>query len=112
MPRTVSDSPNLRSAGSWARAAAGAMMALAFAGCAPLACRPSTIVVAHKEERSRVDMVSTGLFETTGAGRMEEVKRPAIVREYWVQSREGAWYPLPPDRFERAQVDRPLELCR
>jgi hypothetical protein len=85
---------------------------VALGGCAAVTCRPSIIEVARKEERSRVENVSRGLYRTTETGRLEPVPAPEIVRDYWVQSRAGDWYRVPADRFQAAEVGGSIEVCR
>jgi hypothetical protein len=80
--------------------------------CAALSCRPIPVEVARKEARARVENRSQGLYRTTETGRLEPVVNPEIVREYWVQSREGDWYRVPADRFEAVQVGQRIEVCR
>jgi hypothetical protein len=93
------------------RIAAGALgLAFVLTGCAGLPCRPTSITVAKKEERSRLDTVPGGY--TSETGRLEERRRPEIVREYWVQDATGAWYRVSLEQYRAAEVDRPLELCQ
>jgi hypothetical protein len=66
--------------------------------------------VAKKEERSRLGTVPGGF--TSETGRLEERRRPEIVREYWVQDTTGAWYRVSLEQYRAAEVDRPLELCQ
>jgi hypothetical protein len=89
----------------------GAAFALAVGGCVQLACRPASILVAKKEERGRLDVGGGGLLRTTETGRVEEVQKPVVVREYWVLSKEGAWYRVSAEQFKVAEPDRPLEVC-
>ena len=91
--------------------AAGALLVLLAAACAAFTCRPLSLTVAEKEERSRLDMVPRGM-QTTGSGRLEVLRTPEIVRDYWVRAEDGTWYPVPLDKFQAAEVGRPLELCR
>lgn len=94
-----------------ARVAAGALaLAFVLTGCAGLQCRPTSITVAKKEERSRLGTVPGGF--TSETGRLEERRRPEIVREYWVQDTTGAWYRVSLEQYRAAEVDRPLELCQ
>jgi len=81
-------------------------------GCAALSCQPATIEVARKDARARVSTQSHGLYRTTETGRLEPVVRPEIVREYWVESRDGEWYRVPQDRFEAAEIGGSIEVCR
>jgi hypothetical protein len=81
------------------------------ASCSLPACRPLTIVVARKEERARLESVPNGI-RTTDAGRLEEGRRTEIIRDYWVQAPDGAWYPVTMARYRTVEVGQPLELCR
>ena len=67
--------------------------------------------MAAKEERARLDMVPRGI-QTTEAGRLEDLRAPEIVRDYWVRADDGTWYRVSLDKFRAAEVGRPLELCR
>ena len=67
--------------------------------------------MAAKEERARLDMVPRGV-ETTGTGRLDVLRAPEIVRDYWVRAEDGTWYRVSLDKFRAAEVGRPLELCR
>ena len=87
------------------------LLALALGGCATFVCEPLTVVVAKKEERTRVDVVPRGI-RTTESGRVEEIETFQVVREYWIQARDGAWHRVSADQFKTAGVDRPLEICR
>jgi hypothetical protein len=93
-------------------AAWGLLVALGSTGCAALACRPVTVVVAQKEERAHIGNLSQGLYRTTETGRLEPVLAPGVVREFWVRSAVGDWYRVTPEQFHAAEVDRPLEVCR
>lgn len=92
-------------------AAAGVGLVLLAAACASFACRPLSVTVAEKEERARLDMVPRGV-QTTEAGRLDVLRTPEIVRDYWVRAEDGTWYPVSFDRFRAAEIGRPLELCR
>jgi len=88
-----------------------ALLVLALAGCATLACRPVTVTVANKRESARFETVP-GAMRTTETGRLEEdVSQSRTVREYWVQSREGTWYRASAEQFRAAAIGRELELC-
>lgn len=90
---------------------AGALLLLLAASCSMPACRPLTIVVAHKEERARLESLPHGI-RTTDTGRLEEGRRTEIVRDYWVRAPDGTWYPVTMDRYRAVEVGQPLELCR
>jgi hypothetical protein len=89
--------------------AAGAL-GLALSGCAGLSCQQTSITVAKKEERGRVETVPRGY--TTETGRLEELRRPEIVRDYWVQDATGTWHRVSLEQYRAAEVGRFLELCR
>jgi hypothetical protein len=76
-----------------------------------MACRPVTVIVAKKEEKARLES-SSGQIRTTETGRIEEAVQPTVVREYWVQAREGTWYRVSADKFRAAEVGQALEVCR
>jgi hypothetical protein len=82
-----------------------------LAGCASWTCRPSTIEVAKKDERATLETKS-GVLRTTESGRVEEVIKPRVVREYWVQATDGEWYRVPEATYRNAQIGRTLEVCR
>lgn len=88
------------------------LLVLAFAGCSTFACQPSTVTVANKRETARLQTVP-GAMRTTETGRIEEdVRQSQIARDYWVQGREGTWYPVSADQFRAAQIGRELEICK
>jgi hypothetical protein len=91
------------------RIAAGAL-GLTLYGCAGLSCQPTSITVAKKDERGRVETVPRGY--TTETGRLEELRRPEIVRDYWVQDVTGTWHRVSLEQYRAAEIGRPLELCR
>jgi len=84
---------------------------LLAAACASVTCRPLSITVAEKQEYARLEMVPRGM-ETTGSGRLEVQRSPEIVREYWVRAEDGTRYRVPLEKFQEAEVGRPLEICR
>src|SRR5262245_44894806 len=84
------------------------LLALAREGCASLECRPATIVVARKEERTRVDD-SVRAVRTDSLGRLEGVRSYEVVPEYWVYAQDGSSYRVPRDRFLAAEPGQPLE---
>ena len=86
-------------------------LVLLAAACASFVCRPLSVTVAEKEERAGLDMVPRGV-ETTATGRLEVLRAPEIVRDYWVRAEDGTWYRVSLDKFRAAEVGRPLELCR
>ena len=92
-------------------AVAGVCLVLLAAACTSFVCRPLRVTVAEKEERARLDTVSRGV-ETTATGRLEVLRAPEIVRDYWVRAGDGTWYRVSLDKFRAAEVGRPLELCQ
>ena len=92
-------------------AVAGVCLVLLAAACASFVCRPLSVTVADKEERAGLDMVPRGV-ETTATGRLDVLRAPEIVRDYWVRAGDGTWYRVSLDKFRAAEVGRPLELCR
>ena len=95
-------------AGGWL---AYALLLMVAASCSMPACRPLTIVVAEKEERSRLERVPSGI-RTTETGQIEEGRRTEVVRAYWVRAQDGTWYPVPIERYRATEIGQPLELCR
>jgi hypothetical protein len=86
-------------------------LVLLAAACASFTCRPLSVTVAQKEERARLDMVPRGV-ETTATGRLDVLRAPEIVRDYWVRTEDGTWYRVSLDKFRAAEVGRPLDICR
>lgn len=86
-------------------------MALALGGCATGACHPVTVVVADKEERSRLEMMPRG-FRTGATGQLEELREPVTVREYWVRSEQGAWLRVSADQYRLAEKGQPSTVCQ
>jgi len=63
-----------------------------------------------KEERARVDTKSVGF--TSETGRLEEIRRPEIVRDYWVLDAGGSWQRVSLAEYQAAEVGRALAVCR
>ena len=105
--------PGLPKSGPWrgiaTRIAAGTL-GLVLSGCASLSCEQTSVTVAKKEERGRLETVPRGY--TSETGRLEELRRPEIVRDYWIQDATGAWYRVSLEQYRAAEVGRPLGLCR
>lgn len=91
------------------RIAAGAL-GLALSGCAGLSCQGTSVTVARKEERGRLETIPRGY--TTETGRLEELRRPEIVRDYWIQDTTGAWHRVSLEQYRASEVGRPFEVCR
>ena len=86
------------------------VLVLALSGCAGLSCQPASITVAKKEERTRLETVPHGY--TTETGRLEELRRPEIVRDYWVQDADGTWHRVALEQYRAIEVGQVLEICR
>lgn len=86
------------------------LLAFAIAGCAAVACRLETIVVARKDQTVRLE-TGPGPLRTTETGRLAEEVRPRLVREYWVQGDQGTWYQVTAEEFGGAEAGRALEMC-
>jgi len=97
--------------GRCARGAAWSALAGFVAACSLLTCSPERVIVAQKEERASLEMVSHGTF-TSETGRLKEARVPEVVREYWVRGQDGTWYPVSADRFRAVEVGGSMELCR
>ena len=95
----------------WVPGTACSVLASLLAACSVLTCEPVPVIVAQKEERSRLEMVSRGVG-TSATGRVEEVRVPEVVREYWVRAQDGTWYRVSPDRFRAVDVGSSVDLCR
>jgi len=91
--------------------AACVALASLVAACSLPTCEPVPVTVAQKEERSHMAMVSRGLG-TSPTGRVEELRAPEVVHEYWVRAQDGQWYRVSEDRFRAVEVGGTLELCR
>lgn len=88
---------------------AWSLLVVAFSGCASLSCRPTPVTIVKKEERSRLETVPRGFSSETG--RFEELRRPEIVRDYWVQDSEGGWHRVSFETYREASVGQRVELC-
>ena len=91
--------------------AAGGLLAALLTACGTVTCQPLPVTVAQKEERSRLEMVPTGGFSSS-TGRLEEVRVPKAVRDYWVRGQDGTWYPISLERYRAVEVGDTVELCR
>lgn len=91
--------------------AAGGVLVTLVAACGSLTCQPVPVTVAQKDERARLEMVFHGMF-TSETGRLQEVRVPEVVREYWVRAPEGTWYRVSADQFRAVEVGGTVELCR
>jgi hypothetical protein len=81
-----------------------------FAGCASVACRPVTVVVERREERSRLESEFRGLH-TDGAGRVAETRQDRIVHEWWVRDTEGRWHRVDEGTYREAEPGREIGVC-
>ena len=87
------------------------VLALLVSGCAALSCQQASITVAKKEERARVDATPRGY--TSETGRLEEIRRPEIVRDYWVLDADNnTWHRVSFEQYRVAEVGQVLQLCR
>jgi len=84
-------------------------LALTMGGCASIACQPTAIVVAKKEERARPE-TPLGV-RTTETGRIEAPPM-VIVRDYWVQADDGSWHRVSAEQYKAVEVGGRLEVCR
>ena len=80
-------------------------------GCAGVACTPTPIVVAEKDERPRLQSEPRGL-RTDELGRVKEQRREVTVSEYWVRDRDGRWYRVAESSWRGVQPGQSLEVCR
>ena len=86
--------------------------ALSLGACATGApCSPVSIVVAAKEERTRMRMEPGGL-RTTETGYVREVYREVFVREYWLKDAQGHRDQVSEAAWRAAELGRPAEVCR
>jgi hypothetical protein len=92
------------------RAVCGVLGSL-VAGCSAVTCQPAPVTVAQKEERSHMEMVSKGLG-TSPTGRVEELRVPEVVREYWVRAPDGTWHRVSADQYRGVEVGGSVEVCR
>ncbi len=90
---------------------AGGVLATLVVACGSMTCQPVAVTVAQKDEQARLEMVFRGRF-TSEMGRLQEVRVPEVVREYWVRAPEGTWYHVSADQFRAVEVGGIVELCR
>jgi len=83
---------------------------LMLQGCAGAPCHPVSITVAKKEDRARLEAVPRGYTSETGG--LQEIRKPEVVRDYWVQDASGTWYRVTLEQYQKAQVGQNLELCQ
>jgi len=86
------------------------LSAWGISGCAGLACRPTSVTVAAKDERSRLE-ARPGLPRTTANQGMAEEVVPTLVREFWVQSDGGQWYRISEQQYRTVDVGQTIEVC-
>ncbi len=90
------------------RALVLALLAACSVGCA---CRPATVVVAEREERTRLDREFRGV-RTDETGRVGEVRRDRLVHEWWVRDTEGRWHPVDEPTYRAAEPGGTVGVCR
>ena len=89
-----------------------ALMALGLGACATApTCTPVEIVVAAKEQRTRLRTEPGGL-QTSQTGQVREIQRETFVREYWLKDAQGRWDQVTETAWKAAEVGRPAEVCR
>jgi hypothetical protein len=112
--REMREVSSVRRGGRHLRARIGtwivSVLILALSGCAGLSCQEASITVAKKEERARLETVPDGY--TSETGRLEELRRPEIVREYWVLDADGTWHRVSLEQYRATEVGQVLEICR
>ena len=82
-----------------------------LAGCAELACTPTSIEVASKDERTRMVSEFRGVTNDE-IGRATEIRKEKLVPEYWVADRQGRSYRVSGAQWRAAEVGQPLTVCR
>jgi hypothetical protein len=82
-----------------------------FHGCADVACTPTTIVVAQKDERLLLQSEPRGL-RTDELGRVKEQRREVIVPEYWVRDDAGRWYRVAEAEWRGVAIGQLFQVCR
>jgi len=86
--------------------------AVTLAGCAALACTPSSIDVASKDQRTRMVSEFRGVTnDETGRG-TNEIRKEKLVTEYWVADRQGRSYRVSEAQWNGAEPGQPLTVCR
>ncbi len=66
--------------------------------------------MAKKEERARLEAMPRGY--TAETGRLEELRRPEIVRDYWVLDADNTWHRVSLEQYRVAEVGQIIQLCR
>ena len=100
-----------RAVSLYVRGVAWSVLACLVAACSLPTCEAVPLIVAKKEERARLDMVSRGVG-TSPTGRVEEIRVPEAVREYWVRAQDGPWYRVSEERYRAVEVGGSVEICR
>lgn len=85
-----------------------AILALLLVGCAE--SMPATIVVADKDVQLRLNNDPVTVWTDPRTGRVRDVRREEIYREYWVKDTDSRWYRIPREDWETARVGQPLVL--
>jgi len=89
---------------------AASLLALVTAGCATV-CRPVTIEVDRKDERSRLVSEFRGIRTSEVSGRVIEVREDRIVHEYWLRDKEGRWHQVSESVWRAVTVGGRTEVC-
>lgn len=75
------------------------------------ACDRTSIVVAQKDERTRVEE-RRGAPRVTATGTVEETREMVPVREHWLRDAAGTSYRVTDTEFRAATVGQSMEVCR
>ena len=83
-----------------------------LAGCAELACTPTSIEVASKDQRTRMVSEFRGVTNDETGRNTVELRREKLVPEYWVTDRQGRSYRVTEQQWHDARAGEPLGVCR
>jgi hypothetical protein len=87
-----------------------ALLGVALTGCAALSCRPATVVVDRREERTRPESEFRGV-RTDEAGRVREIRRDRLAVEWWVHDTAGRWHVVDEATYRTAEPGREISVC-
>jgi hypothetical protein len=87
------------------------LLTLSMSSCAAVVCRPETVIVSRKDEIVRLETGPAPL-RTTERGRLADEVRPTLVREYWIETDQGVWRRVAPEKFHAVEIGHALEICR